>query len=152
MANTYTQIYVMLVFAVKGKKQLIHPNIEEKIHKYISGTVKNFSQKFICINGMQDHVHILFSMTPKYALSDVVKEIKVSSSKMINEKKMFNEAFHWQTGFGAFSYSKSQLNDVIHYINTQKEHHKKVSFKDEYISLLKAFGIEYNENYVFEWN
>jgi len=113
MPNTYTQIYVMLVFAVKGHNQLIHDDIEERIHKYISGTVKNFSQKFICINGMPDHVHILFSMAPKNSLSDVVKEIKVSSSKMINEAKMFEGKFHWQTGYGAFSYSRSQLEDVI---------------------------------------
>ena len=141
----------MLVFAVKSNNQLIHPNIEEKIYKYISGIVKSYSQKFICINGMPDHLHILFSMAPKYALSDVVKEIKVSSSKMINEKKMFTGKFHWQTGFGAFSYSRSQLNDVIKYIDNQKEHHKKVSFRDEYIFLLKAFGLGYNEEYLFEW-
>jgi len=150
MANTYTQIYVMLVFGVKGRRNLITEGHEEDIYKYISGIIRSKAQKFLQINGMPDHIHILLSLKPDKSISDLVRDIKSNSSKLINEKKWFDEKFHWQTGFGAFSYSHSQIDNVVHYIKNQKEHHKKISFNEEYIKLLDSFGIEYDEQYIFE--
>ena len=150
MANTYTQIYIMLVFAVQGKQNLITNEHEEEIHRYITGIIQNKSQKLLQINGMPDHVHILVSIKPDYSISDLVRDIKSNSSKFINEKEWFLGKFHWQVGFGAFSYSRSQINKVIQYIQNQKEHHKKISFKVEYKKLLDSFGIEYDERYIFQ--
>ena len=150
MANTYTQIYVMMVFGTKGRNNLITAEHEEEIYKYISGIIKNKTQKLLQINGMPDHIHILVSLKPDKSISDLVRDIKSNSSKFINEKKWFIGKFHWQKGFGAFSYSRSQIDDVVHYIKNQKEHHKKISFRDEYIKLLDHFGIEYDVRYVFE--
>jgi len=150
MANTYTQIYVMMVFGTKGRNNLITAEHEEEIYKYISGIIKNKTQKLLQINGMPDHIHILVSLKPDKSISDLVRDIKSNSSKFINEKKWFIGRFHWQKGFGAFSYSRSQIDDVVHYIKNQKEHHKKISFRDEYIKLLDHFGIEYDVRYVFE--
>ena len=150
MANTYTQIYIMFVFSVKNRQNLIVEKYEPEIHKYISSIVKAHSQKLICINGTNDHLHILVSIKPNISISDLMKEVKANSSKWINEKKWFEEKFFWQKGFGAFSYSQSQLNNVINYINNQKEHHKSVSFKEEYKKLLNSFNINYNETYVFD--
>ena len=121
MANTYTQIYIMLVFAVQGRRNLITDEHEEEIHKYISGIVKNKAQKFLQINGMPDHIHILVSIKPNYSISDLVRDIKSNSSKFINEKKWFRGKFHWQKGFGAFSYSRSQIDEVIKYIKSLKK-------------------------------
>ncbi len=150
MANTYTQIYVMLVFGTKGKKTLIIDEHEEEIYKYISGIIRNKAQKLLQINGMPDHIHILVSLKPDNSISDLVRDIKSNSSKFINEKEWFADKFHWQKGFGAFSYSHSQIDDVVHYIKNQKEHHKKISFKEEYKKLLDLFGIEYDERYIFQ--
>jgi len=150
MANTYTQIYVMMVFGTKGRNNLITAEHEEEIYKYISGIIKNKTQKLLQINGMPDHIHILVSLKSDKSISDLVRDIKSNSSKFINEKKWFIGRFHWQKGFGAFSYSRSQIDDVVHYIKNQKEHHKKISFRDEYIKLLDHFGIEYDVRYVFE--
>jgi len=150
MANTYTQIYVMLVFGVKGRRNLITDDHEDEIYKYISGIIRNKAQKLLQINGMPDHIHILASFKPDKSISDLVRDIKSNSSKFINESKWLADKFHWQMGFGAFSYSRSQIDDVVHYIKDQKEHHKKISFKDEYIKLLDLFGIEYDERYLFQ--
>ena len=149
MANTYTQTYVMLVFAVGQRLNCIKENKEIKIYKYISGILKTQTQKVICINGASDHIHILVSIKPDKSISDLVRDVKSNSSKWINENKLFTGKFHWQTGYGAFSYSHSQLPDVIKYIENQKEHHKVISFNEEYIKLLKHFGIEYDEKYIF---
>ncbi len=140
----------MLVFAVQGKQNLITNEYEEEIYKYISGIIRNKAQKLLQINGMTDHIHIMVSFKPDNSISDLVRDIKSNSSKFINEKKWFIGKFHWQKGFGAFSYSHSQINEVINYIKNQKEHHKKITFKEEYIKLLDLFGIEYDEQYIFQ--
>jgi REP element-mobilizing transposase RayT len=149
--STYSQIFIQIVFAVKGRESLIHPSWEERLYKYITGIVQNKEQKMFAINGMPNHIHILIGIKPSCCLSDLVREIKKSSNEFINENKFTPFKFHWQEGFGAFSYSYSQLDNVIAYIMNQKEHHKKKTFKEEYISFLKQFNIEYNEKYLFEW-
>jgi REP element-mobilizing transposase RayT len=150
--STYSQIYIQIVFAVKGRESLIHPSWEEWLYKYITGIVQNKEQNMLAINGIPNHIHILIGMKPSCCLSDLVREIKKSTNEFINENKFSPFKFHWQEGFGAFFYSHSQLDNVIAYIMNQKEHHKKKTFKEEYISFLKEFNIEYNEKYLFEWN
>lgn len=150
MANTYSQIYIQVVFAVKGRQNLISNNWKVELYKYISGIVNNEGQKLIAINGMPDHIHILIGIKPNKSLSDLVRDIKANSSRFINEKKWTNGKFEWQTGFGAFSYSHSQLDNVIRYIENQEEHHKKKTFKKEYLEFLKSFEIDYKNEYIFE--
>jgi len=149
MANTYTQLYVQIVFAVKGRQNLISKNWKEELYKYITGIITNEGQKLIAINGMPDHIHILIGLKPNKSLSDLVRDIKANSSRFINEKGWINGKFEWQTGFGAFSYSHSQLTNVINYIQNQEEHHTKKTFKEEYIDFLQAFDIEYKNEYIF---
>lgn len=151
MANTYTQIYIHIVFAVKGRENLIRSAWKENLHKYITGIVKNSGQKLIVINSMPDHVHILIGMKPDITLSDLVRDIKAHSSKLINEKRWVKGKFNWQEGFGAFSHSHSQLETVIRYIQNQEKHHIKRTFKEEYLTILEKYNVEYNSNYVFEW-
>lgn len=151
MPSTFSQIYIQIVFAVKGRESLIHSSWEEELHKYISGTVKNKEQKLIAINGMPDHIHILIGMKPTCCLSDLVREIKKSSNDFIKEKKFVREKFTWQEGYGAFSYSHSSLDNVINYIKNQKEHHQKKTFKEEYLELLHKFEIEFKPEYLYEW-
>ena len=149
--STYSQIYIQVVFAVKGRESLIQPAWENELYKYITGIVKNKEQKMLAINGMPDHIHFLIGMRPSCCLSDLVREVKKSSNVFINEKGFTPFRFHWQAGFGAFSYSHSSLDQVIKYIMKQKEHHKKQSFKDEYLTFLKNFAVEYKDEYLFEW-
>jgi REP element-mobilizing transposase RayT len=151
MADTYSQIYVQTVFAVQNRKALILPAWEEELYKYITGIVQNKGQKILCINGTNNHIHFLIGMKPTCCLSALVREIKKSSNTFIKDKKFTPFLFQWQEGFGAFSYSHSQLTDVIQYIENQKEHHKKRTFKEEYLSFLKAFEIEYKDEYLFNW-
>ncbi len=151
MANTYSQIYIQIVFAVKGRENLIGRDWKDELYKYITGIVKNHHQKLLAIGGVADHVHILLNIKPNIALSDLVRDIKANSSRFINEKRFVRGKFSWQEGFGAFSYSISQLDDVIRYVQNQEEHHRETSFKDEYLKYLKRFDIEFDENYVFEW-
>ncbi|MDE3144722.1 MAG: IS200/IS605 family transposase [Bacteroidota bacterium] len=151
MANTFSQIYLHTIFAVKGRENLIHHKWKDELYKYICGIVNNNHQKVYVINGMPDHIHVLLSIKPDCALSDLMRDIKSSSSKWINEKKFVLGKFQWQEGFGAFSYSQSQLDNVIAYIDNQEKHHSIKSFKQEYIELLEKFKIEYNEKYVFDW-
>tara|TARA_R110000868_G_scaffold276394_1_gene536049 strand:- start:812 stop:1270 length:459 start_codon:yes stop_codon:yes gene_type:complete len=150
MANTYSQIYIHVVFAVKGRQNLISKNWKDELYKYITGIVTNENQKLIAINGMPDHIHILIGLKPNKALSDLVRDIKANSSRFINDKSWINGKFEWQTGFGAFSYSHSQLTNVINYIQNQEEHHNKKTFKEEYVDFLKAFDINYNNQYLFD--
>jgi len=150
MANTYTQIYLHVVFAVKGRDNLISKNLKDELYKYITGIVTNEGQKLIAINGMPDHIHILIGLKPDKSLSDLVRSIKANSSRFINDKKWINGKFEWQAGFGAFSYSHSQLTNVINYIQNQEEHHKKKTFKEEYIEFLIAFNVDYKNEYIFE--
>jgi REP element-mobilizing transposase RayT len=151
MANTYTQIYIHIVFAVQGRQNLIRKEHKEELHKYITGIVTNKEQKLIAINSMPDHIHILLGLKPDKAISDLVRDIKANSSGFINEKKWMKGKFHWQEGFGAFSYSHSQLTSVINYIRNQEKHHSKKSFKREYLEMLEKFNIEYNNKYLFGW-
>lgn len=151
MANTYTQIYIQIVFAVKGRQNLISKENREELHKFITGIVSNRGQKLFAIFAMPDHVHILVSMSPNVSISDLVRDIKAGSSKFINDKKWINGKFNWQEGYGAFSYSKSGVDNVVKYILNQEEHHKKKTFKEEYLDFLEKFEIEYDSKYLFEW-
>lgn len=151
MADTYTQIYIQVVFAVKGRDALIHHIWEEQLYKYITGIVQNKQQKMLAINGMPDHIHFFIGMKPTCCLSDLVREIKKSSNDFIQEKGLSKFKFNWQEGYGAFSYSHSQLDTVIAYINNQKEHHSKKSFKEEYLELLTKFNIEFKSEHLFDW-
>jgi REP element-mobilizing transposase RayT len=151
MANTYTQIYIHVVFAVQGRQNLIPKEHKEELHKYITGIVQNKGQKLIAINSMPDHTHVFIGMKPNIALSDLVRDIKNNSSNFINEKKWVRGHFNWQKGFGAFSHSHSQIDAVAKYILTQEKHHEKKTFKQEYLEMLKKFAVEYDEKYLFEW-
>ena len=151
MADTYTQMYVHTVFAVQNRNALILPSWEEELYKYITGIVQNKGQKMLAINGTTNHIHFFIGMKPTCCLSDLVREIKKSSGAFIKEKRFTSSAFQWQEGFGAFSYSHSQLTDVIQYINNQKEHHRKQTFRDEYLAFLNAFAVEFKNEYLFEW-
>ena len=151
MPNTYTQVYIQLVFAVNGRQSLISPSFKETLYKYVGGTMLNTEHKLIAINGMPDHVHILVGLKPSRAISDLVKDIKVASSRFINDKKLVRGRFSWQEGFCAFSYSQSHLSKVASYIENQERHHAGRSFKDEYLSMLKSFQIEHDERYLFKW-
>ena len=151
MSGTFSQIYIQVVFAVQNKESLIDASWEDELFKYISGILRNKEQKMLAINGTSDHIHFLIGMRPSCRLSDLVREIKKSSNQFINERKFTRLKFNWQEGFGAFSYSHSALDNVISYINNQKEHHKKQTFRDEYREILKKFKIEFKDEYLFEW-
>jgi putative transposase len=151
MANTYTQLYVHLVFAVEHRDRLIHSSFREEIHKYITGIIKNKENKLLGINVMPDHCHILLGLHPINAISDLVRDIKKSSTDFINNKKWLRGKFNWQEGYGAFSYSHSQIDRVRKYVNNQENHHKTKTFKEEYIQFLKMFNIDYNDSYLFKF-
>lgn len=151
MANTYSQLYVQVVFAVYGRENLIAPEWKAELYKYITGIVTNQGQKLLAIDGVADHIHILLNIQPSIALSDLVRDIKANSSRWINDKRFVRGKFQWQEGFGAFSYSLSQLDDVIGYIRRQEEHHRQVSFKTEYLTHLERFRVDFDPKYVFEW-
>jgi REP element-mobilizing transposase RayT len=150
MADTYSRIYIQLVFAVKGRQCLIHHSFREELQKYISGIIEKRNTKLIAIYCMPDHAHLLIGMKPSISLSDLVRDIKAGSSKFINDNRLVKEKFEWQMGFGAFSYGHSQLDIIIRYINNQEAHHIKNKFKDEYVLFLKKFEIDYNPDYIFE--
>lgn len=149
--STFSQIYIQIVFAVKGRESLIHSHCETEVYKYITGIIRNKDQKLIAINGMPDHVHILIGMNPSCVLSDLVREIKKSSNDFINEKSFATGHFGWQAGYGAFSYNHSDLTRVINYIENQKTHHAVKSFRDEYLELLNEFEIDFKSEYLYEW-
>jgi REP element-mobilizing transposase RayT len=150
MANTYTQIHIHAVFSVQNRECIIGYNWKDELYKYITGVLSNNHHKLLAINGMPDHVHILFGMRPTQSLSDLLQDIKGSSSKWINDKKFVRDKFSWQEGYGAFSYGKSQLTHIIRYIEKQQEHHQKKTFIQEYEEFLNAFEVEYNERYIFK--
>ena len=151
MANTYTQIYIQIVFAVQGRQSLIPANQKEELFKYITGIVKNRNQKLIAINGMSDHVHIFVGMKPNIALSDLVRDIKAGSSGFLNEKKWLRGKFHWQEGFGAFSYSHTDIDRVARYIQNQEEHHRTKTVREEYLNVLNEYAVQYENQYLFTW-
>jgi len=150
MANTYTQIHIQCVFAVQNRQSLIHKSWKDELYQYITGIIQKYNHKVLQINGMSDHIHILFGMRPTQSLSDLMKYVKQDSSKWINSKGLVNGKFSWQSGYGAFSYSKSDVQNVINYIKNQEEHHKKTSFKDEYTKLLDEFDIDYDDHYILK--
>ncbi len=151
MANTYTQIYIHVVFVVQGRQNLIPKEHKEELHKYITGIVRNKGHKLIAINSMPDHVHLFIGLKPSMALSDLVRDIKNNSSNFINKKQWVRPKFHWQAGFGAFSYAHSQIDAVVKYIRNQEKHHARTTFKDEYLKMLKAFHIDFDPKYLFRW-
>jgi REP element-mobilizing transposase RayT len=151
MAGTYSQIYLQIVFAVKGRENLIAQSWKDELHKYISGIIKEKEQKPIIVNGMPDHIHAFIGLKPSMRISDLVRDIKNNSSKFINEKGWIKGKFSWQEGYGVFSYSHSHIERVYNYILNQEEHHRKKTFKDEYLELLKKFEIEFQEAYVFDF-
>ena len=151
MANTYTQIYIHIVFAVQGRQNIIPKEHKEEMHKYMTGIIQNKGQKLIAINSMPDHVHIFIGMKPTMVLSDLVRDVKNNSSNFINEKKWIRGKFNWQKGFGAFSYAHSQIDTVAKYVLNQEKNHEKKTFKEEYVEMLKNFNVEYDEKYLFEF-
>lgn len=150
MANTYTQIHIQVVFAVQNRRSLINEKWADELYKYITGIIRNYNHKVIQINGMPNHIHILFGMRPTQSLSDLMKKIKGDSSKWINEKGFVREKFSWQAGYGGFTYSKSQLPMVIRYIQNQNTHHKNISFSEEYLKYLEEYEIDYDERYILK--
>ncbi len=150
MANTYTQIHLQFIFAVKYRAALIQPSWKDELYKYITGIVQNNDHKMLIINGMPDHIHILTGMRPAQSVSDLLQDIKGGSSKWINEKEFTNRHFTWQGGYGAFSYGKSQIKNVISYIKNQEKHHRKKSFQEEYVEFLDKFEVDYDERYIFK--
>ncbi len=150
MANTYTQIYIQIVFAVENRISLITDQWREQLHKYITGIIQNHNHKLIAINSLADHIHIFIGMKPIQALSELVQDIKEYSSKWINANKFVMGHFNWQAGYGAFSYSYSHIDSVVKYIQNQKRHHQKKTFRQEYIEFLEKFHIEYDERYIFK--
>ena len=151
MAGTFSQIYIQVVFAVKGRQNLIKPSFEEELYKYISGIVNGKEQKSLAVNGMPDHVHVLVGLKPSMRISDLVRDVKNNSTNFINERGWLKHHFSWQEGYGAFSYSESQFGRVIDYIKNQKLHHQKKTFRQEYLSFLKKFNVSFDEKYLFEF-
>lgn len=151
MPGTFSQIYIQVVFAVKNRDSMINPDWEERLYQYITGIVRGKEQKLLAINGTQNHIHFFIGMKPSCCLSDLVREVKKSSNDFIKENKFSKFKFNWQEGYGAFSYSHSQIDNVIKYIMNQKEHHRKITFKEEYIDFLKKFEIEHDEKFLFDW-
>ena len=150
MANTFTQIYIQFVFAVENRASLIQPEWEDELYKYITGIVQKNGHKLIAINGTSNHVHIFAGYKLHQLIPELMQDVKGSSSKWINEKGFVEGKFSWQQGYGAFSYSHSQIDQVVRYINNQENHHKKKTFKEEYLLLLKKFNIQFDEKYILK--
>jgi len=150
MANTYTQLYIQFVFAVKYRAAMLHHSWDERLRLYITATAQNHGHKVLAINNMPDHLHLFIGMNPNESISDIMRTIKGESSEWINHQQFAGSRFQWQEGYGAFSYSRSHIDKVVKYILNQQEHHKKVTFLDEYRQLLQKFNIEYDERYIFK--
>lgn len=151
MANTYTQLDIQLVFAVKGRESLIHKSWRDKLFSYITGVVQQNKHKLLQINGMPDHVHIFIGYNPTQLIPKLVEEIKTASNHFVRENRLCKHPFSWQQGYGAFSYGRSQRDDVIRYIERQEEHHRGRSFRQEYMLMLRKFEIEYKDEYLFDF-
>ncbi|WP_338875813.1 IS200/IS605 family transposase [Spirosoma sp. SC4-14] len=151
MAGTYSQIYIQIVFAVKGRDNLIRKDWKDDLYKYIAGIIKGKDQKPIIVNGAADHVHIFAGLRPSMSISDLVRDIKSNSCNFINDRKWVRGKFSWQEGYGAFSYGQSQVDSVYQYILNQEEHHRNRTFKEEYHEFLRKFQIEFDEKYLFDW-
>jgi putative transposase len=150
MANTYTQIYIQIVFAVEGRQNLIPPKHNDELQKYITGIVSGQKQKLLAINNMPDHVHLLIGLDADLSVSELVRDIKASSLRFVNQKTWVGGRFSWQEGFGAFSYSRSQIDAVIRYIQNQQRHHARQTFREEYMEFLRKFQVDHNERYIFK--
>ena len=150
MSNTYTQIHIQFVFAVRYRACMIHPSWKNELNKYITGIVQNQKHKLLAINGMADHVHLFIGLRPTQSISDLMQDVKGNSSKWINDSKLLKSKFEWQEGYGAFSYGASQVSEVISYIINQEKHHQKISFMEEYKGFLKKFNVEFDERYIFQ--
>jgi len=150
MANTFTQIHIHAVFAVQNRISLINKSWQDRLNKYIIAIIQKHGHKVLSIGGMPDHIHVLFGFRPTQALSALIQEVKRDSSEWINIEKLTMGRFSWQEGYGAFSYSKSQISKVANYIEAQEKHHEKKSFIDEYKKILKDFDLEYDEKYIFK--
>jgi putative transposase len=151
MAGTFSQIYIQAVFAVRGRQNLLQKPWREEVFKYMSGIIKNKNQKPIIVNGVTDHVHVFFGLKPSMAISDVIRDIKNNTSNFINEQNWIKGKFSWQEGYGAFSYAHSQIDTVYQNILNQEEHHRKKTFREEYIDCLKKYEIEHEECSLFDW-
>jgi len=150
MANTFTQIHIHAVFSVQNRECIISKEWKDELYKYITGIIQSYNHKLIIINGMPDHLHILFGMRPSQSLSDLLQDIKGDSSQWINKKNWVRGKFSWQEGYGAFSYGKSQVPQVIKYIENQEEHHRKKTFIEEYKEFLNLFEVPYEDRYIFK--
>ena len=150
MANTYTQIHIQAVFCVQDRDCIIKRSWSDELYMYITGIIQNHGHKVLAINGMPDHIHVFWGMRPTQSLSDLLQDIKGSSSQWINQKGFVNGKFSWQEGYGAFSYSKSHVGNVIEYIKNQEVHHRKKSFVEEYRDFLKKIEIDFDERYIFK--
>jgi putative transposase len=151
MANTYSQINIHCVFAVKGRENFILKSFRDDLHRYISGILRETSSYPLAVNGWRDHVHAFFELPPGTAVSNQIRKVKASSAKWINESNFLSSKFSWQEGYGAFSYSRSQRDSVVKYIPNQEDHHNNVSFREEYLNLLKNFEIQFEDRYVFQF-
>ncbi|SFQ34875.1 IS200/IS605 family transposase [Parafilimonas terrae] len=151
MGNTYSQISIHTVFAVKKRENLIHPDWRDELHRYISGIITGNGATSLAVGGWKDHVHIFFGMPVTTSIADLMRIVKTNSSKWINEQKFIKGKFEWQSGYGAFSYSRSQRNNVINYILNQEEHHRVKTFKEEYLKMLSDFNVVHDEKYLFEF-
>src|SRR5690606_24872821 len=152
MADTYSQIYIHIIFAVQKRQYLLQKAWQQEIYKYITEIISSKGQKLIAINGMEDHIHIFVGLKPDFRVSDLVRDIKNNSTKFINSKNWLPFNFAWQKGYGAFSHSHSQVEKVYHYILNQEIHHSKKSFKEEYLEVLRRFNVEHNEKYIINEN
>jgi putative transposase len=149
MANTYSQIYIQVVFAVEARQFLIRPEFKEEVQKYVTGITTERGQKLLAVHCMPDHTHLLIGLKPSLALSDLVRDVKNGSSNFINRKGWMPGRFSWQEGFGAFSYGHSQISSVIRYIQNQPQHHARRSFREEYVRFLRKFEIDHEERFIF---
>jgi putative transposase len=148
MSNTYSSLYIQIVFAVKNREKLLHSSWRENIFKYMSGIINAKGHKAYIINGVEDHVHILMSIKPGTSISELVRDIKNNSTNYIKDHKWTRFQFSWQEGFGAFSYSQKDVDKVYKYIQNQEAHHKQIDFKSEYVRFLTEYNIEYNDKYL----
>ena len=151
MANTFSQINIHCVFAVKGRESIITMDFRDSLHSYVSGILLRDHSYPLAVNGWKDHIHVFFELPVTLSISKQMQMLKATSSKWINDNKFVKGQFSWQEGYGAFSYSRSQRDDVIKYIVNQEQHHKKQTFREEYLELLKKFAIKFEEKYVFEF-
>lgn len=150
MANTFLQIFIHAVFAVKNRGSLINPQWLPHVHRYIAGVVNGRGHHVIAVGGTQNHVHLLFSLSSKEAVSDLIREVKISTHRYIESKRAALYEFSWQTGYACISVSPSNVGSVKRYIQHQMEHHHGVTMRQEIASMLERAGVEYDERYLFE--